>query len=207
VSAPELLHDVAAYYSGRLEQYGPTPRGVDWNSAESQIVRFEQLTRICPPGQVRHIGDFGCGYAALFDFLCDHGYQVTYSGFDIAAPMIDAARCRWAHNGTCRFSQDESILDGADYVVASGVFNVKLQAPPDAWHSHVVATIDQIARLARRGFAFNALTSYSDPERMRPDLYYGDPCLFFDLCKRRYSRHVALLHDYGLYEFTVHVRY
>jgi hypothetical protein len=28
----------------------------------------------------------------------------------------------------------------------------------------------------------------------------------FDLCKRRYSKHVALYHDYGLYEFTVVVR-
>ena len=50
------------------------------------------------------------------------------------------------------------------------------------------------------------LTSYSDPDRMRPDLYYGDPCRLFDHCKRRYSRHVALLHDYGLYEFTILVR-
>ena len=45
------------------------------------------------------------------------------------------------------------------------------------------------------------------PERMRPDLYYADPCRLFDHCKRRYSRHVALLHDYGLYEFTILVRY
>jgi hypothetical protein len=50
------------------------------------------------------------------------------------------------------------------------------------------------------------LTSYSDPDRMRSDLYYGDPCLFFDHCKRTYSKQVALLHDYGLYEFTVIVR-
>ena len=28
----------------------------------------------------------------------------------------------------------------------------------------------------------------------------------FDLCKRRYSPRVALLHDYPLYEFTVLVR-
>jgi len=28
----------------------------------------------------------------------------------------------------------------------------------------------------------------------------------FDYCKRTYSRDVALLHDYGLYEFTILVR-
>jgi hypothetical protein len=41
---------------------------------------------------------------------------------------------------------------------------------------------------------------------MQKHLYYADPCAIFDLCKRRYSRNVALLHDYGLYEFTIVVR-
>ncbi len=53
---------------------------------------------------------------------------------------------------------------------------------------------------------FNCLTSYSDPEKKRDELYYADPCALFDMCKRRYSRQVALLHDYGLYEFTILVR-
>jgi hypothetical protein len=52
------------------------------------------------------------------------------------------------------------------------------------------------------------LTKYSDAERMagRPDLFYGDPLFFFDFCKRNFSRNVALLHDYGLYDFTIIVR-
>ena len=41
---------------------------------------------------------------------------------------------------------------------------------------------------------------------MREELFYADPGWIFDQCMRRYSRHVALLHDYGLYEFTVLVR-
>ena len=92
-------------------------------------------------------------------------------------------------------------------VVASGIFNVRLTTPVAEWEGYVFRTIDRLAALARRGFGFNALTSYSDPERMRPDLYYPDPCRLFDHCKRRHSRHVALLHDYGLYEFTILVRY
>jgi hypothetical protein len=41
---------------------------------------------------------------------------------------------------------------------------------------------------------------------MRPNLHEPDSGLVFDHCKRRYSRHVALPHDYGLWEFTVRVR-
>jgi hypothetical protein len=60
--------------------------------------------------------------------------------------------------------------------------------------------------LSRKGFSVNFLTKYSDPERMRPDLYYADPCLIFDYCKTHFSKNVALLHDYNLYDFTVLVR-
>ena len=60
--------------------------------------------------------------------------------------------------------------------------------------------------LSRRAYAFNTLTGWSDPPRMRPELFYGDPCAFFAHCKRRHARDVALLHDYGLYEWTLLVR-
>ncbi len=60
--------------------------------------------------------------------------------------------------------------------------------------------------LSTRGFAFNMLTSYSEPEKMRHDLYYGDGPFFFDICRRRYAQNVALLHDYGRWEWTLLVR-
>jgi len=94
----------------------------------------------------------------------------------------------------------------ADYTVASGIFNVRLDRPDDQWRAYLHDTLDVLDRSSRRGFAFNCLTSYSDADKMRAHLYYADPCALFDLCKRRYSRQVALLHDYGLYEFTILVR-
>jgi hypothetical protein len=83
---------------------------------------------------------------------------------------------------------------------------MKLTAVDQEWQEYVVRTLHELARLSIRGFAFNSLTSYSDPPRMRPDLYYPDPCFYFDYCKRHFSRNVALLHDYDLYEFTILVR-
>jgi hypothetical protein len=97
-------------------------------------------------------------------------------------------------------------LKPADYTVASGIFNVKLDISADEWAHYVLRTVDTIAKLSRKGFAFNALTKYSDADRMRPDLYYADPFLLFDYCKTKISRFVSLLHDYPLYEFTVLVR-
>jgi SAM-dependent methyltransferase len=149
------------------------------------------------------VNDFGCGYGALVAFLGARGLDVDYRGFDLSESMLEHAR-REHEGATFVGSGDE--LTPADYTVASGIFNVKLDVPVEAWREYVLGTIETIAGLSRKGFAFNMLTSYSDADRMRDDLYYGDPRFFFDLCKREYSRHVALLHDYGLYEFTMIVR-
>ena len=54
--------------------------------------------------------------------------------------------------------------------------------------------------------AFLLLTKYSEKEYMRDNLYYADPLFIFDYCKRNFSKQVALLHDYGLYEFTILVK-
>ena len=58
----------------------------------------------------------------------------------------------------------------------------------------------------KTGFAFNCLSNYSDEDKRRNDLFYADPCELFDHCKNSYSQNVTLLHDYGLYEFTILVR-
>jgi hypothetical protein len=76
----------------------------------------------------------------------------------------------------------------------------------EEWRAYVLETIGSLDALSTRGFAFNMLSTYSDPEKRRDDLFYADPCEMFDLCKRRFATRVALLHDYRLFEFTVLVR-
>lgn len=40
----KLFNDVNAYYTNKILKYGLTPQGVDWNSLESQNLRFEILS-------------------------------------------------------------------------------------------------------------------------------------------------------------------
>lgn len=201
-----ILKQVDAYYSAKLRAHGPTARGVDWNSPESQRLRFEQLLTVCDLQQPFTLNDYGCGYGGLLDYLTEQGYRCTYHGYDVSASMVEHAIELHHDFDHCSFTADADRLPAADYTVASGIFNVKLQTPAAAWTEYVLHTIEAIAARSRRGFAFNLLTSYADADKMRADLYYGDPCVLFDHCKRKYSRHVALLHDYGLYEFTLIVR-
>ncbi|NML47787.1 class I SAM-dependent methyltransferase [Ramlibacter sp. G-1-2-2] len=202
----ELLQEVASYYAGRLAQHGQTAQGVDWKDEGGQVLRFEQLARVIAPGEPFSLTDLGCGYGALFEFLQTRYPAFSYLGVDVAEEMAVAARERHAGQSQARFLAASEPDQLADYGVASGIFNVRLGRGDAEWQAYLETTLDVLDRTSRRGFAFNCLTSYSDADRMRPDLYYADPCRLFDLCKRRYSRQVALLHDYGLYEFTILVR-
>lgn len=210
----ELLSDVSSYYETKLATHGETARGVDWNGEESQSLRFEQLCKIIAKPRGFSINDLGCGYGALNDYLALGFADFSYNGFDISESMVAAARRRHVLNRANvsseqvapRFVVADRPDTPADYGVASGIFNVRLDWSDEQWETYVDATLEVLDQSSRHGFAFNCLTSYSDADKMRSHLHYADPCRIFDRCKRRYSRNVALLHDYGLYEFTILVR-
>ncbi len=206
-SKSKLLDEVATYYAEKLAEHGDTPRGVDWNGEESQLLRFEQLCKIIDPETPSFsLHDLGCGYGALFDFISDKHLLCTYLGVDVSAEMTQAARLRSVASPNARFiTASEPDVIG-DYGVASGIFNVQFKRTNVEWYNYLQSTLDILDRTSSLGFSFNCLTSYSDEDKKRDYLYYADPCQLFDLCKRRYSRQVALLHDYGLYEFTILVR-
>jgi SAM-dependent methyltransferase len=202
----EFFATMDRYFERTLAEHGPTARGVDWNSDEAQEVRFRQLLKICDGERGFSLIDYGCGYGALAHHMAAAGYDFTYCGFDVSERMIALARERNDDPERWRFVASEDDLTPAAYTIASGVFGLRFDLDDATWTKHVLDTLETLNRLSRRGFAFNMLTRYSDPPLMRPDLYYGDPAFYFDLCKQRFSRNVALLHDYEVYEFTILVR-
>jgi SAM-dependent methyltransferase len=206
MSHQAILQTVARYYADKLSVFGATPRGVDWNSADSQALRFDRLLQVLPDAEAMSLNDYGCGYGALVDYLTATGRSVDYRGFDVSGVMIAAASARHTDVAGCSFTADRQQLAPADYTVASGIFNVKLDYPVETWREYVHETLATIDALSTRGFAFNMLSTYSDPLKRRADLYYAEPQETFDWCMRRFSPRVALLHDYPLYEFTLLVR-
>jgi SAM-dependent methyltransferase len=202
----KIRGDVESYYNEKIEVHGPTAQGVDWNSPDSQRLRFVQLLKLIDHDQPFTINDYGCGYGALADYLSSEGYASQYSGFDISPKMIAKANELHAGMQGVAFVAKERDLREADYTVASGIFNVKLEASSTEWEKYMLRTLAAISGLSKRGFAFNVLTKYSDPEFQRPDLYYADPLFLFDYCKTKFSRFVSLIHDYPLYEFTLLIR-
>jgi len=202
-----MLDKVSDYYSEKIKSNGISPRGVDWNSKESQYIRYDQLTKLIELENHFSILDYGCGYCDYYYYLTTKFDSLQYIGYDISKEMLSAAK---EHLGTS--NRDEIILSDkepekvVDFVVASGLFNVKLDNSLENWRQYIEATILKFDKLSKRGFSFNILTSYSDKEYLKDYLFYANPSYFFSFCKENISKNVALLHDYQLYEFTIIVR-
>jgi SAM-dependent methyltransferase len=201
------LVELRRFFGEKVARHGPTPAGADFNSEAAQMTRFRQFMRLLDLSTPFSLIDFGCGYGALMPFLMERGFPLKrYVGFDISPEMIVAARSFVPSGIEVKLTTEVEEIGMADFTIASGIFNMKFEADTTIWRRHIVQTLDTLARSSVRGFAFNMLTSYSDQEKMRSDLYYGDPSWFFDHCKRKFSPNVALLHDYDLYDWTMSVR-
>jgi SAM-dependent methyltransferase len=201
------LNDVRAYFGKALQNHGATAQGADWNSIASQELRFCQLIKVIEDKTDFTILDYGCGYGALSDYLLHQSYSFRhFVGYDILEPMVAEAKIQHPQDKKYFFTSAIEQVPNVDYAVASGVFNARLNAGYEEWTSYVLESLNKLDSLTSKGFSVNFLTKYSDAEKMQDRLYYADPCFLFDHCKRHYSRNVALLHDYGLYDFTIIVR-
>lgn len=202
-----ILDQVGRYYAQRLAEHGANPRGVDWNGADSQRLRHAQFLRLLDDDPAGSILDLGCGYGDFLTFLRDQGRTGRYAGWDVAPEMIAAARALHGE-GEGRAWHVGAVPDQpCDYAVASGVLNVKGDSSEAAWAAYADGVIETLARAGRRGFGFNMLSLSSDPDKRRPHLFYADPAALLRQCLDRHGRHVAVLQDYGLWEFTVLVRH
>ena len=208
MSIDETQKKLNEYFTEKLETFGATARGVDYNGEQARQIRFAELVKIIDPAKPFSVIDYGCGYGAMFEYLHAKGWDFDYYGVDLIEKMILAGREKYKDFSSAHFVTDEKELPLADYLLAGAIFNIRLDESYDRWQEFVLHTLGEMNQLCSKGFSFNMLTKYSDADRMaeRPDLFYGDPLFFFDFCKRNFARNVALLHDYGVYDFTILVR-
>lgn len=203
MSDNKIINQVNDYYSQKIITHGATPQGVDWNSAESQNLRFKQLLKLIDTRTPFSLLDYGCGFGSLLEFIKQEKYNCDYSGFDVSLQMI--AEAKKIHPYVNWLTQKEE-LKVYDFTIASGIFNVRLDNSNENWLHYILETLNEMNRISKKGFSFNVLTTYSDKEFMKDYLYYADPGILFDYCKINFSKYVSLLHDYPLYEFTILVK-
>ncbi len=204
----DFLDSIALAFSDRLARHGATPKGVLWNDAHGQQLRFELLAAVM--GEDIHkegasINDLGCGYGALFDFLKEFPALGggRYFGYDICADMVAAARNRVA-DPRAAFFHGSRVAGRADYSFVSGTFNMKLAAGAETWNRFVKQSLADLWDKTAKGLAFNMLDISGG--KLDHWLYFADRGDFLNFCARAMSPKVSLLDSAPLNEWTLLVR-
>jgi SAM-dependent methyltransferase len=157
---PDSRERLTQLYRRSLDLHGPTARGQRWASEKSQRERFLLLARIFAGTRTAarcSVADVGCGVGDLLRFLREGGWRGrVYHGFDIVPEMVEAARTK-QRGGDGRFEVRDVLADGFprryDYVVASGIFNLRIEE-----HDRFLREmVEAMYAACRRGVAFNVL--------------------------------------------------
>ena len=196
------------YYTSRLEAHGPTPLGVDWSCVPTQELRFVQLLKLRGAKRRFSLNDLGCGYGALLAYLDRrHGNcTIDYLGVDLSIAMIAEARKLWAQRPATRFEFGHASSREADFSLASGIFNVRLDLPPDDWTGLIAATLNGLHATSRLGFAVNFLEPAPAGSTARPELYRTPSPTWAKYCEQRFGSRVDVISGYGMREYTLLVR-
>jgi SAM-dependent methyltransferase len=206
---PTSVHArIANYYTRKVKAYGCTPLGVDWTCEPTQQMRFVQLLKLCDFTAPFSINDLGCGYGALAGFLRRrHGAcAVDYLGIDLSREMVRRARRQCRMLGGVRFVKGSAGPRTADYSVASGIFNVQLDASDEDWDTFIKTTLQQLAAISRRGFAVNFVASPPDGQLVTCGLYTTLPGRWVEYCANHIGADVQMIDGYGMHEFSLLVR-
>jgi hypothetical protein len=67
----------------------------------------------------------------------------------------------------------------------------------------VFTTITEMYAHCRRGISMNFITTYVDYKY--DFLFYMSPARILDFCRKNFSRHIVIRHDYPLWEYSVFV--
>lgn len=181
---------------------------MDWSSEATQELRFEQLLRICDFRRPMTLDDWGCGYGALTGYLARRYPRaaVDYVGIDLSREMVAQARRLWRGKGTTKFRTGRRSPRVADYAVASGIFNVKLDAAVPEWEALVAETLREMHARCAVGFAVNFLAPWPAHLPQPPQLYRCPADRWHDFCVEELDADVQIRCGYGLNEYTLLVK-
>jgi len=195
---------VVQHYEKCLDdEEGDSGQLVGWRNSASQIARFEVIQQLVSGVSFSSICDFGCGLGEYLHFLREHSFAGSYFGVDASLQMVRRAQAIHRGDLEATFYQMTS-PKSADLIVASGIFNVRLDQAEESWRKYVESNVSMMWERGSVGMVFNVLSTVSDPSRRNPTLFYMSPVDLIHMCLR-YSPDVRLAHHYGLYDSTVAV--
>jgi SAM-dependent methyltransferase len=150
--------------------------------------------------------DFGCGASHLLDFMVRHGIAgIEYSGLDLSPAFIALSRQKYpAVSYYCvDVLEDTGGLPTFDYVVMNGVFTEKRELDQEEMFTYVAAVLRRAWALARRGLAFNVVSTELGWEQWY--LFHAPVDRLSALVRTELTEHFVVRADYGLTDYTLYL--
>src|SRR3989339_454672 len=202
------------YFEGLLAEHGPNYKALDWNSPESQRLRYRIFSELFLYGRKSSgisLLDLGCGLGDLYAFLKSENLlqknRIQYTGWDIAPKLVETAVKRFPEaDFAIKDILEEKALPRFDYIMASGVLTIRTTSEEEHL-DFVREMIYRMYELARCGVALNFLSQgslpVSDPGGLNSSHYYHfDPEQLLRLIRYACNKYI-LRHDYHEGDFTV----
>ena len=121
--------------------------------------------------------------------------------------MIAIAEKKFSSERNILFSTESisSLAGSFDFVVASGIFNVKQDVKVPQWIDYVFQTLEELFKKSGKVMVFDGLHHYTSwpPEKLGTHLYYADPGLILDYCMKHFSRNCVMDLSSTLWEYTM----
>ncbi|MFH1387563.1 MAG: class I SAM-dependent methyltransferase [bacterium] len=204
------------YYENLLAQHGENYKALDWNSVDSQKLRYKIFKEIFIYGKKAagiSILDVGCGFGDFYGFLKADSTlarnKINYTGFDISQKLIDVAKKKYPD---AKFEVKdilaERYLPKYDYIFCSGALNIRL-VDIDTHLDLVKEMLNRMYDLSSCGLAVNFLSEgylpIADKEGLNSGRYfYFNPEEIIHYCRFMATRYI-IRHDYHPGDFTVYL--
>ena len=206
--------EINAALSSRNEQgvaeHGATLEGI-WldseNAAEKCLRRCETMFRMVDRPAPFTVLDVGCGVGFAIPFLEERYGPVAdiYLGIDVSEALVKEAKRLWpGHRFEVRDIIAEPLPDRSfDFTVINGILTAKNTLSHEVMESFAFRLLEHAWRATDQAMSFNAMSPHVD--WTRDDLFHWPLDRAVGYCVEKLSRHVNVIADYGLYEYTVQV--
>jgi SAM-dependent methyltransferase len=193
-----------------ISERGVTPQAV-WLDREAALVkgvrRGDAIFRMIGARQHFTILDLGCGPGLALAYLEERYGSLSerYCGVDVSELLIQQARKMWPrHKFVVRNIVAEPLPELAyDFTAINGVLTAKYTLTHDQMEVFAVNLLQAAWRSTEIAMSFNVMSPYVD--WTRDDLFHWPIERAAAFCISKLSRHINIIADYGLYEYTVQV--
>jgi len=145
------LHN-KTFYHNALKKHGISARGLNWNSRESQEIRFAVLTQLLKEELATcSIVDAGCGFGDLYLYWeKEKTLPQSYIGIDCVEKFVEISQERVKNTIFLHRDIIKDALPKAHWYVASGSLNILNDF--DTW-----LFLEKMLENASKGVVFNIL--------------------------------------------------